>query len=105
MPHDDIIIDITCLSQFILTLGNGCIANIYIYHEFIRGKTKPYSARSIRLGDWKAVQTKGKKGAFNAIELYNLKEDLGETKDLAKQFPEIVKEMERTMDEAHTPLK
>ena len=77
----------------------------YIYHEFIRGKTKPYSARSIRLGDWKAVQTKGKKGAFNAIELYNLKEDLGETKDLAKQFPEIVKEMERTMDEAHTPLK
>ena len=50
---------------------------------------------------------KGKKqgGGFSAIELYNLKEDLGETKDLAKQYPEIVDQMERFMDEAHTPLK
>ena len=50
---------------------------------------------------------KGKKqgGGFHSIELYNLKEDLGETKDLAKQYPEIVDQMERFMDEAHTPLK
>jgi arylsulfatase A-like enzyme len=87
-------------------LGHGEQApHTYIYHEFIRGNTKPYSARSLRMGDWKAVQTKGKKGAFGPIELYNLKEDLGETKDLAKQFPEIVIEMERTMDAAHEPLK
>jgi arylsulfatase A-like enzyme len=79
-----------------------------IYHEFIRGNARPYSSRSLRQGDWKAVQiAKGKKqgGGFSAIELYNLKEDLGETKNLAKQYPEIVDKMERFMDEAHTPLK
>jgi arylsulfatase A-like enzyme len=28
----------------------------YIYHEFIRGNARPYSSRSLRQGDWKAVQ-------------------------------------------------
>ncbi len=79
----------------------------YLYHEFHRGKVDPYSARSLRYGDWKAVQvSKGKQGnGFKPIELYNLKNDLGETKDLAKQYPEIVSKMEQFMDEAHTPLK
>ena len=79
-----------------------------IYHEFIRGNAKPYSSRSLRQGDWKAVQvakTKKQGEGFHSIELYNLKEDLGETEDLAKQYPEIVDQMERYMDEAHTPLK
>jgi arylsulfatase A-like enzyme len=90
-------------------LGQGKqTAHKYIYHEFIRGNAKPYSSRSLRQGDWKAVQVaKDKKqgGGFHSIELYNLKDDLGETKDLAKQYPEIVSKMERLMDEAHTPLK
>lgn len=76
----------------------------YLYHEFINGAVKPYAARSLRYGDWKAVQT-SKKGAFNSIELYNLKDDLGESKNLAKQYPEIVTKMEQMMDEAHSPLK
>jgi arylsulfatase A-like enzyme len=80
----------------------------YIYHEFIRVRAKPYSSRSLRQGDLKAVQvakTKKQGGGFHSIELYNLKNDLGETEDLAKQYPEIVDQMERYMDEAHTPLK
>lgn len=79
----------------------------YIYHEFIQGADKPYSSRSLRLGDWKAVQTRGKgnKGKFKPIELYNLKDDLGETKNVAAENPEVVGKMERYMDEAHTPLK
>jgi len=79
-----------------------------IYHEFIRGNARPYSSRSLRQGDWKAVQvakTNKQGGGFHSIELYNLKNDLGETKNLAKQYPEIVDKMERFMDEAHTPLK
>ncbi|MEN8661862.1 MAG: arylsulfatase [Lentimonas sp.] len=76
----------------------------YLYHEFINGNVKPYAARSLRYGDWKAVQT-SKKGVFDPIELYNLKDDLGESENLAKQYPEIVDKMERFMDEAHTPLK
>ncbi len=80
----------------------------YIYHEFIRGNAKPYSSRSLRQGDWKAVQIakcQDQGGGFDSIELYNLKDDLGETKNLANQYPEIVDKMERFMDEAHTPLK
>ena len=79
-----------------------------IYHEFIRSRVKPYSSRSLRQGDWKAVQvakTNKQGGGFHSIELYNLNNDLGETEDLAKQYPEIVDQMERYMDEAHTPLK
>lgn len=79
----------------------------YIYHEFIKGTAKPYFSRSLRLGDWKAVQTKGKgkNAKFKAIELYNLKDDLGETKNVAAENPEVVGKMERYMDEAHTPLE
>ena len=90
-------------------LGQGeQIPHKYIYHEFIRGRAKPYSSRSLRQGDWKAVQVardNKQGGGFHSIELYNLKNDLGETKDLAKQYPEIVDQMERDMDEAHTPLQ
>ena len=89
-------------------LGDGEQAqHKYIYHEFIRGNVRPYSSRSLRLGDWKVVQVraKGKQADFKPIELYNLKDDLGESKDLSKQNPELVQKLERYMDEAHTPLQ
>lgn len=78
----------------------------YLYHELIMGKSEPYYSRSLRFGDWKAVQVAKSKdgGGFKSIELYNLKDDLGETKNLAKQYPEIVTKLEAFMDEAHTPL-
>ena len=43
-------------------------------------------------------------GVLQPIELYNLKSDLGETRNLAKEHPEILSKLERFMDEAHTPL-
>ena len=47
----------------------------------------------MRFGDWKAVRPdKGK-----PVELYNLGEDLGESRDIAKQKPEVAREMERLM--------
>lgn len=78
----------------------------YLYHEFIRARSKlPYTARSVRAGDWKAVQVVGKGDQLQPIELYNLSDDLGETNDLAKAHPEILTKLERFMDEAHIPLK
>lgn len=44
--------------------------------------------RAVRVGDWKLVAAKG-----NAWELYNLKTDRAETKNLAAQMPEKVKEL------------
>ncbi len=49
---------------------------------------------SIRLGDWKMLRYYEDDG----IELFNLKEDIGETKNIAAQYPEKVKELEQVMN-------
>ena len=78
--------------------------HLYLYHEFMRGNAKKYTARSLRYGKWKAVQTKKKKGRFKPIELYNLETDPAEAKNVAKKHPEIMAKIEGFMKEAHTPL-
>lgn len=48
---------------------------------------KPFSA--VRLGDWKLIEML----EDNSIALYNLKTDIGETKNLAGKYPEKTAEM------------
>ncbi len=55
------------------------------------------------MGDWKAVKRDIDRTPQGSTELYNLKDDIGETNDLASSNPEIVKKMEDIMKEAHTP--
>ncbi|TWU57630.1 arylsulfatase [Rubripirellula reticaptiva] len=78
-----------------------------IYMEFIHGNAKPYSSRSLRMGDWKAVQSSEKKlgKQMLSIELYNLADDVDEQHDVAATNAALVEKMERYMDEAHRPLK
>ena len=64
-----------------------------LYWEF------PGKQRAARRGDWKVVSVK--KNA--PLELYNLKEDITESTDLAGKYPEIVAEFERQMQQARTP--
>lgn len=89
-------------------LGEGVQAkHAYIYHEFINWKAKAYAKRSLRKDNWKAVQIAKENNpakGFHPIELYDLSMDPGETQDLSTQFPNVVAELERLMDEAHTPL-
>jgi arylsulfatase A-like enzyme len=66
----------------------------YLYWEF---HEKGFF-QAVRKGDWKGV----KKGTKIPVEVYDLKNDLGERKDLAKERPEIAAEMERIMREART---
>ena len=68
----------------------------YLYWELFEGKNHN---RAIRIGDWKGVIPNWYKS--QAIELYNLKTDLGETNNVAKDHPEIVADMEKKMAEAH----
>ena len=79
----------------------------FLYFEFRRGNVRNYSTRALRMGNWKAVQrsekNQGKK--FIPIELYNLKKDLGEENNIASKNPELVQQMEKLMDNAHTPIK
>jgi arylsulfatase A-like enzyme len=44
--------------------------------------------QAVRIGDWKAVRH----GTQKPVELYNLKEDLAEAKDVAAEHPDIVKQ-------------
>ncbi len=65
---------------------------------------------ALRKGDWKFIRPqtgvtpdwmKNKKvnsGLSNEIQLYNLKEDKGETTNVAKDYPEIVKELSEKLD-------
>lgn len=52
------------------------------YPHYHTGGATPYSA--VRDGDWKLIEF----FEDNQVELYNLKEDPGESRDLAGQFPE-----------------
>ncbi|QDT70273.1 Arylsulfatase [Planctomycetes bacterium MalM25] len=69
-----------------------------IYFEF----TEKRGRRSIRRGDWKAVQYDVSTNNPKPIELYDLANDLGEENDLAAEHPEIVAELQAAMDAAHT---
>ncbi len=71
-------------------------------HPFIYREFPSYGGQvSVRLGDWKAVRQKLKKHPDASIELYNLKEDIGETNDVAALHPDIVEKMKVIMDTSH----
>ena len=54
--------------------------------------------QAVRFGDWKAVRN----GPSSPIELYDLKTDPGETKDLAGEKPDLVARAEALMKAART---
>lgn len=60
----------------------------YPHHQHYQlGGAMPYSA--IRSGDWKLIEFHDD----DRVELYNVREDIGETRDLATTQPEIVKRL------------
>jgi len=62
----------------------------YLYWEY-------YTRQAVRMNQWKAVRF----GPLRRIQLYNLTDDIGETKDVAAEHPEIVKKVEQLMQVAH----
>lgn len=71
----------------------------YLYWEFHEKGGK----RAARFGEWKAVQLDLQKSADGPIELYNLKDDPGETKNLSGDHPDQVAKAKAIFREAHTP--
>lgn len=58
--------------------------------------------QALRRGDWKAVRRNTKKGG-SAVELYDLASDRSESRDLARERPELAEELLRAMGDAHRP--
>lgn len=59
--------------------------------------------RATRFGDWKAIQHNMKKKEPSAIELYNLKDDISETTNIAEKHPEIVAKAKQIFNDEHVP--
>ena len=86
-------------------LGRSQPPRPFLYREF-----SAYNGwQSVRVGDWKGVRhplnPKGRNAPAKklALELYDLKTDPAETKDVAVAHPDIVAQMEKLMREQHTP--
>ncbi|HZF38501.1 MAG TPA: arylsulfatase [Blastocatellia bacterium] len=68
-------------------------------HEFLYWEFHERGfAQAVRMGDWKAVR----KSADSPLELYDLKNDLGEQSDVAVKHPEVVKKIEEYLKTART---
>jgi len=70
----------------------------YLYWEFYEQGSK----QAVREGKWKAVRMPMHTGE---IELYDLSTDLGEAKNVAAGYPEVVKRMADHMQQSHVPNK
>lgn len=72
--------------------------HLYLYWEF-----PAYGGQqAIRMGPWKAVRQNISQGS-RTTELYNLERDIGETTDLAKEYPSLTSQMNALFVSARTP--
>lgn len=74
-------------------------------HEYLYWEFMAYGGQqAVRYGDWKGtrqnMQKKSNKTPLK-IELYNLKNDIGETNDVSDENPEIVEKIRQFMEDAH----
>ena len=67
----------------------------YLYWEYAR------RMQAVRMGDYKAVRLRPERD----IELYNLANDISESKNIAAQNPDIVAKMAEIMQNGRTPSK
>lgn len=76
-----------------LLLGGRAPRRESLYWEFHEGGF----VQAVRIGSWKAVR----KGIHGAVELYDLKSDIGETRDLSARHPALVRRAEEMMRREH----
>lgn len=69
----------------------------YLYWEFYEQGGK----QAVRQGDWKAVRLAVEREPDRPLELYDLSRDLGETRNVAAEHPEIVARLRQLMRDAH----
>jgi arylsulfatase A-like enzyme len=74
--------------------GRTATGHDFLYWEFHEGGFK----QAVRMGDWKAVRLV----PGGPIELYDLKTDIGETRDVAAGHPDVVARIEAYLKTART---
>ena len=81
------------VSLLSLLLGGRAPRRESLYWEFHEGGF----AQAVRLGSWKAVR----RGLRGEVELYDLRADAGETRDVAARHPALVRRAEEVMRREH----
>lgn len=71
----------------------------YLYWEFHEQGGK----QAVLQGDWKAIRLNVHEAPEGMIELYNLGDDPAEEQDVAGAHPQVVRELDSLMHQAHTP--
>ncbi len=72
-------------------------------HEFLIWDFAGYGGQlAVRMGKWKGIWRGVKKNPDVAMELYDLDADIGETRDLAANHPEVVARLEAIMKQQRT---
>lgn len=84
------------ISLLPLLLGQKPEPRDFLYWEMTMGDGHGFA---VRRGDWKAVKPR----PAAKLELYNLKADPAETKDLAAQQPDLLQRLQTIAVKAHTP--
>jgi arylsulfatase A-like enzyme len=86
------------LSMVPTLLGEGTQKqHEYLYWEFYEQGGK----RAVRMGDWKAVQVDLNKKADGPVELYDLKTDVGEERDVSADHADHVGKARQLFESAH----
>ncbi len=79
-------------------LGKPQREHSYLYWEFHEGGGR----QAVRYGDWKGVRLNMSNNPDAPIELYNLKTDPGERKNVAIENPELIEKIKAIMNESHS---
>ncbi|MBE3070336.1 MAG: sulfatase-like hydrolase/transferase, partial [Planctomycetes bacterium] len=74
-------------------------------HEYLYWESSGLQGgeQGLRWGDWKGVRTQIHKNPNAPLTLFNLKDDLGETRDLAREQPDVAAKVLQLMKAAHEP--
>jgi arylsulfatase A-like enzyme len=89
--------DIDGISMLPALLGKPQKGHEYLYWEFHEGGFH----QGVRMGDWKGVRH----GRKEPVELYSLKDDIGEKNNIAARHPDIAAKLAGLMDSARTESK
>jgi arylsulfatase A-like enzyme len=66
----------------------------FMYWEFHEGGFK----QAVRMGEWKGIKPYGK-----PMQVYHLTKDIGESKDVSKEYPDVAAKMAKYLQTARTP--
>lgn len=75
-------------------------------HEFLYWEFHEDGGRqAVRMGNWKGIREGVKKSPDNLIELFDIRKDPKESKNLADQYPDVIKKMKSIMLNEHIENK